>query len=312
MSEYGFQSFPEMKTINTFATQEDMAFDSPLMTFRQRSFPQNKRMQEVMDFYYKRPKDFESFVYLSQLNQAEGIKKAISFHRKSKPMTMGTIYWQMNDVWPTMSWSSVDYYGNWKALQYFARKANQNIVAVPHQQNNHFNLSLVSDKLSPVEVKLNIQIKTLQGDNLSSIEKIIKVNPERAIIAIENQSIDAFLTSENIIENQDNLVLQITLKETDSTIFNDTHYFVPAKQLKLKKPELNIVWKKENNTYYITIITKNLAKNVCITSSQLNGRFSDNYFDMMPNETKKIEFIPFDNASNESDFRAISLWNTYN
>ncbi|MDO5980085.1 beta-mannosidase [Flavivirga spongiicola] len=314
MSEYGFQSFPEIKTLQKIADQEDMAFNSLLMNHRQRSFPGNQRMQEVMDFYFKRPKDFKSFVYLSQLNQAEGIKKAINFHRKSKPMNMGTIYWQMNDVWPTMSWSSIDYFGNWKALQYFVKKANKDVIAVPLQQGDNFSLHLVSDRLSSDEMAVTIAVKNLEGQMLSEINNTVVVRSDRSKSIIEPQSITDFLASQNIDSNPKNLVIGIKIQEAGAIIFEDTYCFVPTKDLNLEEPELKMSWKKENDRHYISITTKHFAKNVGVLSENLNGRFSDNFFDMMPNETKEIEFIPYGNEDDTvvAKFSAMSVWNTYN
>ncbi|WP_299557439.1 glycoside hydrolase family 2 protein [Seonamhaeicola sp.] len=314
MSEYGFQSFPEIKTLRKVAEAQDMAFDSPLMSRRQRSFPGNIRMQEVMDFYYKRPKDFESFIYLSQLNQAEGIKKAINFHRKSKPMNMGTIYWQLNDVWPTMSWSSIDYFGNWKALQYFVKKANSDVAFVPIQQNDHLSLHMVSDRLKDTNIESTIRIKNLKGEALSVINKEYILPSNSAISIMEPQLVTEFLRSNKIKEHSNNLVLELELQEAGKPIFKDRHYFVPVKDLALIKPELEMSWEVHDNNYNIKITSKHFAKNVGVFSEVLNGRFSDNYFDMMPGETKRIQFIPIedDGSITKNSFSLTSVWNANN
>ncbi len=314
MSEYGFQSFPEVKTLKKVANEKDMAFNSPLMNHRQRSFPGNQRMQEVMDYYYKRPKDFESFVYLSQLNQAEGIKKAINFHRKSKPLNMGTIYWQLNDVWPTMSWSSIDYFGNWKALQYFVKKANADVIAVPLQQKGNFSLHIVSDRPAEVKLETTIRIKNLKGDILSEFKVDAIIQPNSSKCIVEPQLVNGFLSSYKVNEELNNLIVEVELKEAGNTIFKDTHSFVPIKDIILENPELKVSWKKEGNHYFITISSEHFAKNVGVLSENANGRFSDNFFDMMSGETKKIQFIPYKKEEDikEENFTVMSVWNTYN
>ena len=125
MSEYGFQSFPELNTIKKYALPEDFDIESEVMASHQRSGIGNLRIKEYMGWYYKMPKDFDKFLYVGQVLQAEGIKMAIEAHRRDMPYNMGTLYWQLNDCWPVASWSSMDYYGKWKALQYFAKKAFQ-------------------------------------------------------------------------------------------------------------------------------------------------------------------------------------------
>ncbi len=314
MSEYGFQSFPEMKTLRTFATEKDMEYNSPLMTFRQRSFPQNHRMQEIMNYYYKRPKNFESFVYLSQLNQAEGIKKAIGFHRLSKPRTMGTIYWQLNDVWPTMSWSSVDYYGNWKALQYFTKKINQDVVVIPKQHKGQLEVYVVSDRLEKTNLTFEYVVKTLEGKELFSdrVELVLKENESRKILKAEKVS--EFLSSRNVTEKAQNIVIEYFLKEENKIVFKEHHFLLPIKELHLENPELTMSWKKENGIYSVELSSKKFAKNVALTSNRFNGKFSDNYFDMLPNETKTIQFFPLEKEQRDyqPEFSVQSVWETYN
>lgn len=123
MSEYGFQSFPEYDTVMTFATEQDLALDSKVMRAHQKNGDGNRLIKEYMDIYMSEPKDFTSFLYMSQVLQAEAMKMAIEAHRRSMPYCMGTLYWQMNDCWPVASWAGMDYYGKWKAMQYYAKKA---------------------------------------------------------------------------------------------------------------------------------------------------------------------------------------------
>ena len=131
MSEYGFQSYPEMRTIRRFASEHDLRLDSEVMLSHQRARNDqtrdpnfgNNMMKMYMEKYFKVPDDFSEFVYMSQYLQAEAVKIGIEAHRRAKPYCMGTLYWQINDCWPVASWSSIDYYGRWKALQYYARVA---------------------------------------------------------------------------------------------------------------------------------------------------------------------------------------------
>ena len=118
MSEYGFQSFPEMRTIRSFAQPGDMEIRSATMQDHQKNHGGNERILTYMLRWYPEPKDFSSFVYLSQVLQAEAIKLGAEHLRRQRPNTMGSLYWQLNDCWPVASWASIDYYGRWKALHY--------------------------------------------------------------------------------------------------------------------------------------------------------------------------------------------------
>jgi beta-mannosidase len=110
-----------MKTIKSFARGDDLAIDSPVMMSHQRHPRGNQLIREYMLRDYREPKDFASFLYVSQVLQAEGIKVAAESLRRSRPRTMGSLYWQLNDCWPVASWSSIDYFGRWKALQHYAK-----------------------------------------------------------------------------------------------------------------------------------------------------------------------------------------------
>jgi len=123
MTEYGFQSFPEMRTIEAFTKPEDRtSIFTPVMLAHQKNNEGNSIIHDYMLRYYGEPKDFASFLYASQVLQAEGIKIGAEHLRRIRPRNMGGIYWQLNDCWPVASWSSLDYYGRWKALQYYAKR----------------------------------------------------------------------------------------------------------------------------------------------------------------------------------------------
>jgi beta-mannosidase len=124
MSEYGLQAWPSVATVDQIATRAEQRIDSPVIRAHQKFMAGegNSRLLHYIELGYGTPKDFEDFVYLSQVMQADGIALAALHHRASRPYTMGSLYWQLNDVWPGASWSSVDYFGRWKALHFAARR----------------------------------------------------------------------------------------------------------------------------------------------------------------------------------------------
>ena len=122
VSEFGFQSFPSEKTIESFTLPEDRNIFSYVMERHQKNGAANGKILYYLSETFKYPKDFSSLIYVSQLLQAEAIKYGVEHWRRNRGRCMGAIYWQLNDCWPVASWSSIDYYGRWKALHYFARK----------------------------------------------------------------------------------------------------------------------------------------------------------------------------------------------
>ncbi|MDE5881472.1 MAG: glycoside hydrolase family 2 protein, partial [Muribaculaceae bacterium] len=129
-SEYGFQSFPTLETVKTYAPDpDDWDINSEVMLSHQRGGAEaNNRIKKYLDNAYPQPKDFESLLYMTQILQGDAIRTAIEAHRRDKPYCMGSLFWQHNDCWPVASWSSRDYYGNWKAQHYYARKAFDDIL----------------------------------------------------------------------------------------------------------------------------------------------------------------------------------------
>ena len=123
MTEYGFQAYPEMATISTFATAAEQTLTSPTLQNHQKHGRGREIIDKAMRQYYgfdSRSLSLEDYAYVSQLLQAWGVGYGILCHL-SDPRCAGTLYWQLNDCWPVASWSSIDYYGNWKALHYRAQ-----------------------------------------------------------------------------------------------------------------------------------------------------------------------------------------------
>lgn len=137
-SEYGFQSFPDFESVKRYAPkEEDWNITSDVMMSHQRGGElANTRMETIMLEEYRKPKDFASFLYMSQVLQGDVIKTAMEAHRRQKPYCWGSLVWQHNDCWPVASWSSRDYYGRWKAQHYFTRPAFADILVSPVSEDN--------------------------------------------------------------------------------------------------------------------------------------------------------------------------------
>ncbi|MEG1905749.1 MAG: glycoside hydrolase family 2 protein, partial [Bacteroidales bacterium] len=142
MSEFGFQSFPEMKTIATFAGPEDLEIESTVMNKHQKSSIGNHLIKTYMERDYIVPAKFEDFVYVGLVLQGQGMRHGFEAHRRNRPYCEGTLYWQFNDSWPVVSWAGVDYWGNWKALHYQAQRAFEPILINAIEEKGQFNVYL--------------------------------------------------------------------------------------------------------------------------------------------------------------------------
>ena len=149
-SEFGFQSYTSLPVIRSFADGADLNIASPVMESHQKNAGGNARIAETMFRYFRFPKDFASFVWLSQVQQGLAIQTAVDYWRSLKPHCMGALYWQLNDTWPVASWSSLDYGGGWKLLHHMARRFFQpvNLVVIP--EAGGFRAVAVNDTADPV------------------------------------------------------------------------------------------------------------------------------------------------------------------
>lgn len=160
-----------MSSIRNFALnpETDFSIDSEVMHFHERHQAGVGNLKYYIDNYYRKPKDFPSYVYTSIVMQAYSVVTGIEAHRRNRPYCMGTLYWQINDVWPVISWASIDYYGQWKALHYRARDAYADVaVFVEHFSTNDFKLNFVNEKLNDAKVTVKIEIILFNGTFLGN------------------------------------------------------------------------------------------------------------------------------------------------
>jgi beta-mannosidase len=294
MSEYGFQSFPEEKTVRTYAEDTDMELESEIMRSHQKNGQGNRLIKEYMKKYFHEAKDFPSFLYLSQVQQAEAIKMAIEAHRRKMPFTMGSLYWQINDCWPVASWSSMDYYGRWKALQYYAKRCFKGTILSVDGRNQKVDIYVVTDSQQDFQGKLVVELLDFRGHQLDSGEKEIAVKGRSA-------SVVWTLNEEEVLgaSQADQAFLVAKLISDDQIIDTKEHYFVLIKDIQLPIPNINVKLAETSGIIEWTLETDVLAKQVYL-QSEIDGIFTDNFFDLIPGRTKKVFFKK--KISGKSDF----------
>lgn len=287
MSEYGFQSFPEYKTVKKYTNEHDWDIYSEVMQSHQRSSIGNATIELYMLREYKKPKDFESYLYLSQVLQADGIRQAMEGHRIAMPYNMGSLYWQINDCWPVASWSSSDYYGNWKAQQYFSKKAFKEVLIAPRLEGDTLFTYIVSDRLSSFRSKIALSLIDFEGNILwkKDIDTLIESNTSTNIFGI---------VKDTLLKNYDSrkTVFVSSISDDNEIISENRFYFHPVKELDITKPHITSTIIKHDSTYQISLTTDILAKNVYLSYNDISGFFSDNYFDILAGDTLTVTFLP--------------------
>jgi beta-mannosidase len=277
MSEFGFQSFPSYDVINYINQNNSLDLTSKGFKNHQK----HVRGFQLIDDYMKR--DFpvqklaEDYVYMSQLLQAYGITKGIEAQRRAKPYNMGTLFWQLNDCWPAVSWSSIDFYGNWKALQYKAKRSFNDLLITFKVENDILKTYLINDDMEMYTGDLSITILDFSG-------KIIWNSVSHIKVASNSSEVKHELDFKTIQFKKDEVVVKADFNNTTSYF-----YLVKPKDLKLQQGDIKHKITKTSEGFQIELSANILQKDVFLYCNE-SGHYSDNYFDILPHETKTIDF----------------------
>ncbi len=284
-SEYGFQSFPEFESIKLFAPKpSDWSVNSEVMLAHQRAGTHaNELVRQYLEREYKTPKDFQALVYMGQVLQGDAIKTAIEAHRRDMPYCMGTLFWQHNDCWPVASWSSRDYYGRWKAQHYFTREAYRDVLISPIADETHLHFFVVSDRLKADKGTLHIKVITLDGSFVNEINQSVEIpeNTSSQVFSIEKEKL-----CNGFPENA--VVVLSTLCDGKGTVYKNRNFLVMHKDMDFPQVRFLTSVRPVSEGYEVTVTADKFARAVFLSIEGIDNFFSDNYFDLLPNEAKTI------------------------
>ena len=298
-SEYGYQSYPDYSTLQKIAQGKELNKDAEVIAAHQKHPRGTRQIDDFIQKYYPYPADFEEYVYMSQLSQAYGMEIAIEAHRTAKPYNMGTLYWQLNDAWPVTSWSSIDYYGRCKAMQYKLKTLYAPVLLSLDLKD--YQVFVTSDLLRKMDGKLKVKVMDFIGNQLFEQEVAVELN------ANQNQKyyVEGLRECLSKVERQ-KVYVKMELIEDEQLIAERYCYLVYPKELQLPEPKLNLSVISKGDTIIIEVSSDVFAKDVQLLANPGTGSFSDNYFDLEPNITKRIVFHP-DNPKDLFVFSARSL-----
>jgi len=287
MSEYGFQSFPQLETVNAYTLPADQDIQSPVMLAHQKHPRGNQLIREYMLREYPVPKDFTSFLYVSQVLQAEGIKVGAEHWRRARPRNMGSLYWQIDDCWPVASWSSIDYFGRWKALQYYARRFYGDLLVSPHVEAGNINFYIVSDRPTETPAQLVVSLMDFAGHTLLNMKTDVRV------AALQSKSYFSQPRA-GLLQGRDtkNLFLHCELLVNGREVASNEYFFQPFKQLALPRPQISTAVAPTPHGFKVTLTTDRFARAVYLSLARGDGFFSDNYFDLLPGQPRSVDFRP--------------------
>lgn len=305
MSEYGFQAFPEMKTIRTFAEEKDFELESPVMNAHQKADIGNALIKQTMGLYYRVPERFEDLVYVGLVLQGQGIRHGIEAHRRNRPYCMGSLFWQLNDSWPVVSWSSIDYYGNWKALMYQSKRAFAPILINAIKEGDDVCVYLVSDELQDHDdVRLEVELMDFDGKVHGKWTQNGKLAANASVLFMKKSAdeLQGKLSAANSL-------LHFTLKaKNGATLADDVFYFAYPKDQKLPEANIETSVRRRGDAIEMTLKTDKLARDIFVEVPVQGVRFTDNFFDLLPGQRKKITITsPEEHSLNDFTFRLHQL-----
>lgn len=294
-SEFGYQSYPSMTTLKMI--DENLDFDNPVIQAHQKHARGEKLIMDHVVRYFGEPTDFEDYVYLSQLSQAYGMDIAISAQRGSRPRSMGSLYWQLNDAWTSISWSSIDYYGNKKALHYKLSEIYAPILlGMDETENGLYNLWISNDLQRDINGRVRILVEDMKGNQMFAFSEVVDIKANSCYRLPESIKINVSK------KRKSECFARIILMEEDTVLSERLHFFVYPKDLKLVKTEIEPKVTFADGKYNLEFNSKVFVKDVFVSTTEA-GEFSANYFDVLPNTTKTITFVPEDKEKNDLKFK---------
>ena len=287
-TEYGIQSYPELSTIRRYTPEDELYMGSPTLKSHQGDSKGDKRIMQYIGEMYREPADFEELVYLSQLMQAEGIRTAVEAHRRNRPYCMGTLVWQYNDTWPCTSWAGVDYYGRWKAMNYFLKKAYEPVIVAPYLHGDSLEVYVVSDLEGRLKGNMELTLMDFSGKVLGTWNRAVSLS------GATSETVFASPVSDFTGDHDPGKVMLVCRLGYGDGEYTAIQYFRPMKEITLPEPGIEMsVARGPEGTCEVTVETDVLAKNLTLYYDGVAGIFSDNYFDLLPGESRTVT-VPSD------------------
>jgi beta-mannosidase len=298
VSEFGFQSLPPLDTIRTYADEAEWNMTSYIIEHHQRNAAGNSKIIAYMADHFRLPKDFPSLVYVTQVLQAECVRTRVEYWRRNRRCTSGALYWQLNDCWPAASWSSLDYFGRWKALHYAARRFYAPVLLSAEKspplssplaggmQGGVMSLHVTSDLTGEWQGVVRWSLETLGGEVLQSGEEAVTI-PALSSAQVCTLDFSADVDAGNCRQ----VVLVYELWQGDEGCAHPQRLsmgvapFVPDKHLELTDPELHYTIGETDGSITLQITARRLARFVWLEIEGADAIFSDNYFDLPAGRT---------------------------
>lgn len=305
-SEFGFESLPDIKTIEKYAKPEDYSLTSEVFKAHQKCPSGNMKMVYYIASRFALPKRFEDFVYLSQIAQQECVSDATEHWRRNKGRCNGAMYWQLNDCWPVCSWASVDYYGNYKALQYTARHVNAPLSISLEDSEDAVRVVVLNDFNRAQEVTAVYKLFDFERGVIE--EQAVSGR----IGALANKEIFRF-DLRKLAKRMDfgSTGLATELYRGKELVSRKTVLFRKEKDLTLPPVKPTLSYNEIGDTLRLTVTADRFARLVRLESPDCAQPFSDNYFDLLPGERKTVTIARNPSLTAEQQASRITVFSCF-
>ncbi|HPZ15118.1 MAG TPA: glycoside hydrolase family 2 protein [Sphaerochaeta sp.] len=306
VSEFGFQSFPSLSTVKSYADEEEHNLTSVVMEHHQKNPRGNSIIIENFTRYYRFPSTFPQMLYLSQVQQAKAMRMAIEYWRTTMPHCMGTLYWQLNDNWPVASWSSIDYTGKWKLLHYAAKHFYSPALPIAYQKEDGIvEVYVVNDGPKPIpDAKVSVKFATYDGKKLGKQEYHQDFTPYSSTHLC---TID--LNKKKKLERE-NTFIYLKLK-SDNLYIENSLMLAKPKESRLQDPQIKVEVTKAPGGFSVTLSCTKAAFQVALDAGNLKGTFSDNLFEIRPTAQKVVTFKAREAVSLEAFKEKLKVFDLY-
>ena len=288
-SEFGFQSFPSMEIAETFASKDQILSRGPDFEWHQKNNGGNERIRKTLVRYFPEPKDVPSELLLSQFQQAMAIQTAVDAWRGEQPRCMGTLFWQLNDNWPVASWSSIEYGGKWKPLQYLAKRFFEPVHVTLAPDGT---VKVINDTDKTYVGSVRAVFFPFDGGKMEIVDIGLLRSPPGSAVAAGSiaQRTDAALE----------LLFLYSLEDSQMGFVADN--FPVRADYKGELPKANV--KAEIDGFKVTLTTDKPAFWVWMNAKGIRGEFDDNAVTLVPGVKRVFTFEPADKATTPEAFKS--------
>lgn len=280
ISEYGIQASPVMTTLMRCLPEDQRYLSSPALLNRIKDRPKNK-VDAMLVSVTGMPRTLEQYVDYTQITQAEGLKFGIEHFRRRKPHCSGSLIWQLNDCWPGVSWSLIDYYGFAKASSFYVRRAYAPVMAsFKATDDGGVELWVVNDTLNSIEAELEVALKTFSGERVwsDSVAKSVGANQVAVVWRADATRLD--VDSRHVL----------TVRAHNNLVPPNRHFFAPIKDLNRITPSSMEIEIEQSGAHELAVHLGSRAYLyfVHLLVADERTRFSDNYFDLAGGEKRTV------------------------